>query len=183
MPKTELEINWIHLFSVVLQILWGTRADLFSKLFALWMFLKNFTELLVGTHSSFQSVILKLPAHPFPSYRNTQTQILNKSYMHQFGVFYNVNTMTGPEQHMLTMGSRFFFSFRLIQYKEEWAKMGEREREWVRGKEEKWKSTRTLGEMAAKWREQCSATCVKSNVWIGGDILRACVIYFPRAAA
>lgn len=57
--------------------------------------------------------------------------------MHQFGVFYNVNTMTGPKQHMLTMGSRFFFSFRLIQYKEEWAKMGEREREWVRGKEEK----------------------------------------------
>lgn len=57
--------------------------------------------------------------------------------MHQFGVFYNVNTMTSPKKHILTMGSRFFFSFRLIQYKEEWAKMGEREREWVRGKEEK----------------------------------------------
>lgn len=153
MPKTELEINWIHLFSVVLQILWGTRADLFSKLFAYeCLFYECYEKFhwaaggsLLGTHCSFQSVILKLPAHPFPSYRNTQTQILNKSYMHQFGVFYNVNTMTGPKQHMLTMGSRFFF------FPSDWFNAKRNGQRWEREKESGWEGKRKNEKVQGPW--------------------------------
>lgn len=62
--------------------------------------------------------------------------------MHQFGVFYNVNTMTGPEQHMLTMGSRFFFFLQIDSIQRGMGKDG-RERKRVgereRGKMKKYK--------------------------------------------
>lgn len=62
--------------------------------------------------------------------------------MHQFGVFYNVNTMTGPKEHMLTMGSRFFFFLQIDSIQRGMGKDG-RERKRVgereRGKMKKYK--------------------------------------------